>query len=188
MGAGEGAVWVPTAAPDPKLVKVDPVTNRVVATFPLPDQAGGVRAGYGGVWVAQPGSDSVLHIDPATGATAADIHVGRMPRFMAIGEGAVWAMNEADGTVSRIDPATDTVTATIRVSPTRVDGGDIAVGGRRCGRASVTCWSRSRSGHEPGRGPLRTPGGQWQRGGRLTAVWISAHDVDSVWRLALEVP
>ncbi len=59
--------------------------------------------------------------------------VGSRPRFLAVGEGSVWAMNEGDGTVLRIDSATDAVTATILVTPSPVQGGDIAVEGVSCG-------------------------------------------------------
>jgi virginiamycin B lyase len=189
VAAGEGAVWVPSVAPHPMLVKVDPVTNTVLASYPLPNHAGGVRAGYGGVWVAQPGSNTVLHIDPASGATVAEVAVGATPRFMAIGEGAVWAMNEADGTVTRIDPATDTVTATILVTPTRIDGGDIAVGGGSVwARISDQLVARIDPATNQVIARYGPPSGSGSVAADDTAVWISAHDVNAIWRLAIATP
>jgi virginiamycin B lyase len=100
---------------------------------------------------------------------------------------AVWVMNEGDGTISRIDPATDSVTATILVATRPVQGGDIAVGGG-------FVWARisdqlvakvdpttndvvARYGPEAGSGSVAADD---------TAAWVSAHDVNAVWRLPLE--
>jgi YVTN family beta-propeller protein len=189
VAAGDDAVWVVSLGPDHVLARIDPLTDAVTGSFPIEGvvgDLGGVRAGYGGVFVAVPGSDAVLHIDPANGTVTATIAVGAAPRFMAIGEGSVWAMNEADGTVSRIDPATDTVVATILVTPTRVEGGDIAVGG-----GSV--WARISdqlvAKIDPATNEVVARYGPAAGSGSVAAdddaAWISAHDVDAIWRLPL---
>jgi YVTN family beta-propeller protein len=169
------------------LVKVDPETDAVVATYPLPGGLSGVRAGYGGVWIAKTDAGSVLHVDPTDGSVLAEIAVGVRPRFLAIGEGSVWAMNEGDGTVSRIDPATDTVTASIIVATRPVQGGDIAVGGgfvwARISDQLVAKVDPTTNEVVARYGP---PAGSGSVAADDVAAWISAHDVNAVWRLPIE--
>lgn len=187
IAAGEGAVWALTAGYPQMLLKVDPATDKVAASYPMTSSdLGGVRAGFGALWIAQTTGNNVLRVDPATGLVADEIGVGARPRFLAVGLEAVWVMNASDGTVSRIDPVSATVTATIAVSPRSIDGGDIAVGGGYVwARVSdilvsqidpVTNEVVARYRPGSGSGSVAADGG---------AVWISAHDVDAVWRLPL---
>ena len=187
LGAGEGAVWAVSIAPDQVLMKIDPATDSVVATYPLDGTFAGVRAAYGGVWITQPIDDAVLRVDPSTGSVVTSITVGDTPRFIAVGEGAVWAMNEVDGTVSRIDPATNRVVASIRVTARPIQGGDIDVGGGSVwARVSdqlvaridpVTNTVTARYGPASGSGSVAAD---------AQAVWVSAHDVNAVWRLPID--
>jgi virginiamycin B lyase len=132
-------------------------------------------------------ADTVVRIDPADGTVVREITVGAGPRFLAIGEGSVWAMNERDGTVSRIDPATDAVTATILVTPVPVQGGDIAVGGgfvwARISDQLVAQIDPTTDEVVARYGP---PAGSGSVAADDAAVWISAHDVNAVWRLPLD--
>ncbi len=189
VAAGEGAVWLVSYGFGAQtLLKIDPASDTVVGQFLIEGSLlSGVRAGYGGVWIADTGSDRVLHVDPSDGHVVGDIAVGKRPRFLAVGEGSVWAMNEGDGTVSRIDPVTDTVTATILVSPAPVEGGDIAVGGGSVwARVSDVLVARvdlvtnevvARYGPHAGSGSVAADD---------EAAWITAHDISAVWRLPLE--
>jgi virginiamycin B lyase len=187
VAAGEGAVWAVSLGPDQVLVKVDPAANTVVATYPIAGELAGVRAGYGGVWIAQPGADAVLRVDPANGTVVSTIAVGSTPRFVAIGEGSVWAMNEADGTVSRIDPATDSVIATILVTPRRVEGGDITVGGGSVwARVSDVLVARIDPSTNQVVARYGPPAGSGSVAADDSAAWVSAHDVNAVWRLPLQ--
>lgn len=96
-------------------------------------------------------------------------------------------MNERDGTVSRIDPATDAVTATILVTAVPVDGGDIAVGGgfvwARISDQLVAQIDPTTNEVVARYGP---PAGSGSVAADDAAAWISAHDVDAVWRLPLD--
>lgn len=186
VAAGEGAVWAVSLGPQHALVKVDPDTDRVAATFPMDGDAAGVRAAYGGVWVTQPVDDHVLHIDPSDGSVVKTIEVGSGPRFLAVGEGSVWAMNETDGTVSRIDPTTDTVVATILVTSRPVEGGDIAVGGGSVwARISDQLVARIDPATNEVVARYGPPAGSGSVAADDDAAWISAHDVNTVWRLPL---
>ena len=188
VAAGEGAVWaVDDGSVEQLLIKVDPQTEAVVGTFPLPAGLSGVRAGLGGVWVAKTNADSVLHIDPTDGSILSEIAVGVRPRFLAVGEGAVWAMNEGDGTVSRIDPATDSVTATIVVATRPVQGGDIAVGGGSVwARISDQLVARIDPASNEVVARFGPPAGSGSVAADDEAAWISAHDINVVFRLPLE--
>jgi YVTN family beta-propeller protein len=187
VAAGEGAVWaVDDGSIEQLLFKVDPETNAVVATFPMPGGLSGVRAGYGGVWIAKTNSDVVLHVDPTDGSILSEIAVGVRPRFLAVGEGSVWAMNEGDGTVSRIDPATDTVTATIRVTTVPVFGGDIAVGGGSVwARISDQLVARIDPATNEVVARFGPPAGSGSVAADDEAAWVSAHDINTVFRLPL---
>jgi streptogramin lyase len=70
-----------------------------------------MSSGYGAIWVANRGDDSVWRIDPGgTGSagSAFPISVGDEPVDVAIGQDSVWVANRT-GTLSRIDPVTHAV-------------------------------------------------------------------------------
>jgi YVTN family beta-propeller protein len=186
VGAGEGAVWVVVDTGSNLLIGIDPATLEVLHRFALPGGAAGVRAGLGGVWVTRPNSDELLRVDPATGDVVATIEVGETPRFLAIGEGSVWVMNQSDGSISRIDPATNTVTATIPVG-LPIHGGDIAVGGGavwvRGGPELLARIDPATNEVSHRWGPLAGSGGV---AADEDAVWVTAHDIERIWRLPLD--
>jgi virginiamycin B lyase len=184
IAAGEGGIWVISA--DHRLVRVDPVTNRADPDpWPLPDGAAAARAGLGALWVTVTPTDSLLKISPADPRTSQAIKVGDGPRFLAIGEDAVWVMNQGDGSVSRVD-AGGTVVATIEVSDVSIQGGDIAVGGGfvwvRTEQDLVVRIDPRTNAVDARFGP---PSGSGSVVADDSAMWVSAHDVASVWRLPL---
>jgi YVTN family beta-propeller protein len=187
VGAGEGAVWVVSREPDDVLVKVDPASDAVVGTFPMPGGLAGVRAGYGAVWIAQPAEDAVLQVDPADGTVVRTIPTGPGPRFLAVGEGSVWSLNQGDGSVSRIDPATGSVLATIPTSLRGFDGGDIAVG---CGLVWARISDVLVATIDPATNEVTARYGPAAGGGSVAcadgAAWVTAEIVGSVWRLPVE--
>jgi virginiamycin B lyase len=185
LGAGEGAVWIVVGADSRRLVRVDPATNAVSGTFAMPAGATAVRAGVGAVWVTVPQKNTLLRVDPADGRVRAEIHVGAGPQFLAVGEGAVWVMNQLDGTISRVAPSTNSVVATIHFGE-RINGGDIAVGaGSVWVRGSATLLARI----DPATNTITNRYGPRVGSGSVAAdndaVWITAHDVKTIWRLPL---
>jgi virginiamycin B lyase len=197
VAAGEGAVWVLSRRPNRVLVKVDPKTNKVAATYPMPPEDpfgthpyatdfGGVRAGYGGVWIADQGKDALLRMSPANGSimTLIPIGPGSGPRFLALGAGSVWVLNQNDGTVSRIDPETNSVIATITVSTVEIEGGDIAVG---CGSVWARVSDQLVARIDPASNQVVARYGPPSGSGGIACdadvLWISAHDVNAIWRV-----
>jgi virginiamycin B lyase len=185
IGAGEGAVWMIIEGSPRKLVKVDPTTLKVVGSYDIEGGPTGVRAGLGAVWITDPTVSVIHRFDPLTGEVVADIQVGKQPQFFAVGEGAVWTMNQVDGTISRIDPATNTVVATIQLGE-QVEGGDIAVGGGFVWlRGSRTLLFQI----EPDTNEVVAVYGPESGSGSVAAdnaaIWITAHDISTIWRLPL---
>ena len=181
VAAGEGAIWV--VLHDDSVARIVPGSLEVVARISVRPGAAAVRAGEGGVWVTNPAKSLVQKIDPASNRVVATTRVGLTPRFLAVGEGGVWTLNQADGSVTRIDPATGEVAATIPAQVTG-GGGDITTGaGSVWVRGSGYLLTRidpetnkvaGRYGPSSGSGAVIVAPG---------AVWLSAHDVGTVWSL-----
>jgi virginiamycin B lyase len=187
IGVGAGAVWLVTDGPDCtacRVSRVDPGTMEVTTEIPVRIGAASVRVGAGSVWVSNPVEDVVQRIDPDTRNVVRTIKTGRGPRFLDVGEGAAWTLDQVDGTVTRIDADTN---RTVRIAArVRGEGGDLTVGGGSVwARGSDKLLTRidpkrrkvvARYGPSSGSGAVIVGGG---------AVWISAHDVNTVWRLRL---
>jgi YVTN family beta-propeller protein len=188
LAVGAGSVWLLTDRSG-VLSRVDPTTNRVAQRIQVAPNSYAAAFGFGAVWITNTGAanangaGSVQRIDPATNKVVATIPVGPTPRFLAAGEGGIWTLNQGDGSVSRIDPALNKVVATI---PAGVigPGGDIAAGGGRIWVRGekvllVTIDPQSNSveeryGPPAGSGAVRVAG---------DLVWVTAHDIQTVWVL-----
>jgi virginiamycin B lyase len=185
IGAGDVGVFVLDGKAS-TVARIDPATNTVTTTFPAPRSAAALRVADGALWVTS-SSDGALHrLDPS-GAETAVVPVGAGARFLATGLGAVWVLNSGDGTVSRVDPATDAVAATVTVSPVAIRGGDVAAGGGFVW-ARVTDVLVAQIDPEANLvvaryGPASGSGGV---AADDDAVWISAHDVTTIWRIPID--
>jgi len=190
LGAGQGSVWAVTSRADQftdkTLVRIDPATNTVADRFLVPAGAVGARAGLGGVWLSDATKGGVHRIDPRTGKTTAFVRTGPGARFFDVGEGAVWVQNNAEGTVTRVDPHSNEAVARIPVSEGVVNGGDLAVGGgyvwARVSDALVAKIDPRTNTVVARYGPA---GGSGSVAADDAAVWITAHDIDAVYRLPL---
>jgi streptogramin lyase len=190
IGAGGGGVWVVIDGTNCKnclLARVDPKSMKVVAKIAVSERSSSVRVGYGAVWVVSPEKGTVQKVNPSSNKVVATVTVGHHPRFFDVGDGGVWTLNQETGTVSHINPRTTKVEATIQTqTPGWARGGDMAVGGgwvwaRRSDVLLTRIDPRTNKvaqiyGPSSGSGSVVVgPGG----------VWISAHDVKTVWRLPL---
>ena len=108
---------------------------------------------------------------------------GVTTRFLAVGENGIWTLNQVDGTVSRIDPYTNKLIATIDAKVIG-SGGDIAAGaGKIWVRGNKTAFLVT---IDPKTNVVRDRYGPLSGSGavRVTAdsnVWISAHDINTIW-------
>lgn len=136
------AVWVSNYT-DATVVKLDPVSFKVLATAKTGLAPCGAAEGAGSVWVEDYGSDQVTRVSAATGKKQADYKVGTQPYDVAFLEGAAWSTDYADGTLTRIDAVKGT-TSKVHVggSPSGVApaGGFlwVAVGGGEVVRVDPT--------------------------------------------------
>lgn len=169
------------------IARIDPVTNTVTSTFDAPPSASALRAGEGGLWVTSAATEMLSRVDPSSGAIVATIRVGAGAGFLAIGEGSVWVMNNADGTVSRVDPATNSVVASIVVNDGPISGGDMAVGGGYAwARVSDALVAKIDPTTNAVVARYGLPSGSGSVAADDNAVWISAHDVTTVWRVPID--
>jgi virginiamycin B lyase len=187
IGASGDAIWVPAGLVAQVLVKIDPTTNAVVASYPVAIGSRAVRAGFGSIWVTNPVADTLTRLDPANGSTIATILTGDHPKFLAVGERGVWVLNGGGATVAHVDPATNRVIATISVGPPVI--GDIVVGEGsvwvRTGLAADTMLVRI----DPTTDRIVQRFGPGVGGGGVAvgdgAVWISSEDRATIWRLPI---
>jgi serine/threonine-protein kinase len=120
--AADGTLWLSgyldVGSRSGQLMSIDEASRRYLDSTPLDFlPAGGLAAGDGDVWIADPLGDRLVRIHAATRQVVARVPVGHNPTAVATGFGAVWVTNYDDGTVSRIDAATNEVVATIEVGP-----------------------------------------------------------------------
>jgi virginiamycin B lyase len=191
VGAGAGGVWLVVdgqSCSGCRVARVHPKSLRVLARIPVREGSAAVRVGYGAVWVTNPANSVVQKIDPRTNRVVATSNVSGGPRFFDVGEGGVWTLSQGTGSVTRLAPSTAQVTARIRADVFG-GGGDLTVGGGWVwarGTGLLLTRIDPRTNHVVERyGP---PSGSGAAIVGFGAVWISAHDVHTVWRLPLPVP
>ena len=136
------------------------------------------------MWLTDPDRGELLRVDPRSGRVLAAIATGAGARFFALGEGSVWVQNNTDGSVSRVDPDTNQVVATIDVATSPVDGGDLAVGGGAVwARVSDVLVARIDPGTNEVVARYDPRAGSGSVAADDAAVWISAHDSSSIFKL-----
>jgi virginiamycin B lyase len=105
LGTGFGSLWVSTTAdPEGFLVRVDPVSERVLASIPVGGFPVGIVAAEGSIWVTNHTDGTLMRIDPVANRVVATIPVGPGPALVAFDSGMVWVANQ-DATLARVDPA-----------------------------------------------------------------------------------
>jgi len=107
VAVGADAVWV--TVQDRGLLRVDPATDRVVATIPG-DYFSRVSVGPDDVWVSTGSDGRVVRVDPSSNAVTASIPTGAGPvGDLAPTPDAVWV--SASSELLRIDPASNEIVA-----------------------------------------------------------------------------
>jgi YVTN family beta-propeller protein len=103
IAIGEGAVWVVNRG-DHSVTRIDPATNKVVATIAVGHGigAGDIAVGAGAVWLSAPGTP-LVRLDPATNR-AAQVFTGDGGGAVAVAFGSVWVA-AGPAVTWRLDPA-----------------------------------------------------------------------------------
>jgi hypothetical protein len=116
----DDAVWVASTKPY-AVHRIDPATNRIVATVKVSGEAcSGLASGFGSIWVPLCGKTAALvRIDAIKNTISATL-----PIAPAVPEGgttasadSVWIVTDKNGTLSRIDPSTNRVRQKISIPP-----------------------------------------------------------------------
>src|SRR6478736_6527746 len=132
LTTGAGAIWQSDYEHD-ALLRIDPVTGKVIASIPVGLQPLGVAVTAGAVWVADEHSEAVTRVDPKTNRVVATITIGETgpagPQIMTAGPGGVWVDVPNMGEVVRIDPATNSVGLRVPLDgPVASDGTEVWIG------------------------------------------------------------
>ena len=105
-----GSIWVGNHRGD-SISRIDPTTNTVTATIPVPGEPTGLTAGFGSVWTYVIGtSPGVRRVDVITEKVVGSIPIdaiGGSYTGLAEGAGAMWIAPEG-GRLYRIDPIENT--------------------------------------------------------------------------------
>ena len=179
--AGAGSVWVASDNQVGKVSRVDPATNKVIATVTVNPGTWYLAFGFDAVWAVSSEARTIQKIDPASNTVVKTTALGKQPGFLAAGEGAVWVQEQGDGTVARIDPETGEVTGRAKVGEV-LKYGDIDTGGGMVWLRTTedqtfvaidpeTLEIKARVGRAEGSGALRFAG---------AGLWTSAHDVHTL--------
>jgi virginiamycin B lyase len=112
------AVWVASTGPY-AVHRIDPKTNRLVASVALPGEpCAGLATGFGSLWVPMcTTTPSLAKVDLAANRLTAVYDVGPAAAEGGIttGAGSVWLIVDKSGTLARLDPATGTIRRTVKV-------------------------------------------------------------------------
>jgi YVTN family beta-propeller protein len=113
VAVSTGAVWAGKG--DTKsLVRIDPATDRVVATIPIGVEAWYIAASDTAIWVSDWRSNTVVRVDPTDNrlvATIPDLPNG--PTGIAIAPGSVWVADSRDNMLTKIDSTSNAVVANV---------------------------------------------------------------------------
>jgi YVTN family beta-propeller protein len=113
VAVSKGAVWAGRGDTQ-SLVRIDPATNRVVASIPVGVEPWYIAASDTAVWLSDWRTNAVVRVDPVANrvvATVANLPAG--PTGIAIAPDAVWVASSRADTLTRIDPATNQVAASV---------------------------------------------------------------------------
>jgi YVTN family beta-propeller protein len=101
--------------------RIDPKTNKLVATITVPVGVFLLAAGGGSVWAANADENRLYRIDPKQNAVAQTIQTVQ-PAALAFGAGALWVLDASDGVVNQFDPGNGAATGTVRLPPGSAPG------------------------------------------------------------------
>ena len=107
VAAGDAGIWVTNAA-ERSVGRIDPATNTIAESIPVPVVPYALAIDGMTLWVTSFLDDRVVRVDLETGDVIAEIDVPK-PSGIAVGLDGVWVVNHRDDKVARIDPDTNKV-------------------------------------------------------------------------------
>lgn len=113
---GGGSIWVSNYG-DSTVSRIEPATNRVVATVRLGGSlAAGLAYADGAMWVVD-SPRSIVRVDVTTNRVVARLNLPKAASGVAYAPGSVWVSCVGSNVVVRIDTAANRVVATVPVPP-----------------------------------------------------------------------
>ena len=116
-GSGAPGAKPTLAITTTSIQRIDPETNKLVATIAVPVENSLLAAGGGSVWAANGDENRLFRIDPKRNAvvrTSADV---RPPRPCLRRRRLLWVLDGSDGIVWQFDPASGASTGAIPLPP-----------------------------------------------------------------------
>ena len=118
ISAGAGSIW--TDVPNiTAVVRIDPVSDKVVATIPDKGACAALAASDTAVWVAGGGGSGCLpgitRIDPSTNTVTATLNAGGQTGALALGVGTLWYGTSISNFLGRVDTTTATVVGQLKL-------------------------------------------------------------------------
>jgi virginiamycin B lyase len=116
----DDSVWAAGSKPF-SLQRIDPTTNKVLATVPLPGEAcSGLVSAFGSVWVPLCGKQpSMARVDIRNNQIGKILPIGPAgpEGGVAASADSIWIVTDAKGILSRIDPSTNTEQQKVSIPP-----------------------------------------------------------------------
>ena len=111
--SGAGSIWTNVNSLPNVVVRIDPRTDRILATIPAPSACAQLAADSAGVWGASGDDPScppgISRIDPRTNSVTATFDEGGAPDAVALDDGSLWYGTTTTHELGRIDTRTNTV-------------------------------------------------------------------------------
>ena len=100
---GAGGVWVANLEDD-TVSRIDPASNRVVATIRVGERPRHLMATGTEVWVPNSGDGTLTLINSNTNRViGAPLQIGRSVERIGAGVDAIWATSAAEDTITRVE-------------------------------------------------------------------------------------
>jgi virginiamycin B lyase len=118
VAIGSDAVWISNKAKD-AISRIDPATNRVVATVGVGKApCSGLAVGFGSVWVPSCGSRQLDRVDANSNQVVAQIKttIADSEGGIAAGDQGVWLLADGNGTLLQVDPSHNEIIARVQVA------------------------------------------------------------------------
>ena len=118
IAGAAGSIWVdvPNLA---AVVRIDPVTDAILATIPDKGACGALAANSTGVWVAGGGGPGCLpgitRIDPTTNTVTTRLNAGGQTNPVALAAGTLWYGTEQSAFLGRVDTASATIVGQLKL-------------------------------------------------------------------------
>ena len=111
--SGAGSIWTNVNSLPNVVVRIDPRTDRILATIPAPSACAQLAADSTGVWGAGGDDGScppgISRIDPRTNSVTATFDEVGAPDAVALDDGSLWYGTTTTHELGRIDTRTNTV-------------------------------------------------------------------------------